>query len=271
MPFGDYNPGTMLSDKPRQNDRAFYAQKCRNLKAALTVLEATLGGGEVAPPVRPRPMLQSFAASTAEAAEATHLEAMFNRIDAVWAAWVRGGPVTSRQRATVELHARMTLLAAVEQVTTAAKWTRVAGALARARLGRDQADGDRALLVDPIAKDALALLEGRPVPFWTINGVIAIGPWSVADLAAGTTIEAAGELRGLFAESGYPEFAARLTPEHARLLVGAWSRDPGRPSDGRMSDWNTIRFVVREIGLGSSKTLHKDWQAFRRRRDIKKA
>jgi hypothetical protein len=235
---------------------------------ALAVLEATLRSGEPSPPAALEPIHLAFASSKAKTVEPAHLEAEFCRIDAMWAAWFREGPAAARNGETVARHARMTLLAAVDQATSVANLLRVAGALARARLGHPLTDGDRKLGSDPAAERARPMLEGQTVRFWTVNGVIGIEPPSVEQLA-GLSIDAAALIPQLFAENGYPEFAERLTSEQTRLLVAAWPREAGRPSGGQRSDWNTIRAVVQEVGLECGKTLNKDWQEFRLRRVVK--
>jgi hypothetical protein len=231
--------------------RLFYAERCENLIQALqfqlAVLRDTAAGGNET--------REAVARELAARVPEDKLEALFARIDALWAAWTR--PETStRNRETVERHARMALLAAVDQAVGILRVDRAQRALARRRLKRALGAEDEALVSAPEAAAAAALLEGKRHLVWTVYGTLEYGPEeeaSDATIADGEPPDAASLIRWLVTQNGCPDLAQKLGDEQAERLAHAWPKHAGRPRRGRVANWDVIsRTLVdldRQMGL----------------------
>ncbi|MGO9834573.1 MAG: hypothetical protein ACLP1X_10180 [Polyangiaceae bacterium] len=249
--------------------RLFYAERCENLMQAMQLQAAVLrgipaGGNEIRDVV---------ARLLSERLPPDELERSFEKIDAVWAAWTR--PTFSRRnRDSVELHARMALLASIEQASGFVQVARAVRALARWRLGRAIDEHDKALVAGPEAAAAAELLEGKPYRVWTIYGVEEIS-WD-SDSAGVPGSEAAAEadlprpeglVQWLVTQNGYPDVAQRLTDDQAARLVEVWPKQAGRPRGGGTANWDVIRHTLVDLGLDSAH-VQKEWEAFRRRNGL---
>lgn len=243
--------------------RLYYAERCENLIQALqfasAVLRKTPAGGNDA--------RSATARDLAERLPPEELEAAFQRIDATWAAWNRPD-ASPRNRDSVQRHARMALLAAVDQAAQFIHVSMVARALARQRAGRTLDPEDEALIASRSEATAAAgLLDGKPHLVKTLCGDLqyerdeAVAAGTAADAELPQTPEL---VRWLTRHNGHPDLASKLTDEQADLLVRAWPKRAGRPRGGEVANWNVILHTLRDLDLGTSANVRKDWEAFRR-------
>ena len=196
-----------------EQQRLLYAERCENLIAALQFVSAVLrkapAGGNDTRDARARCL--------SECLPPEEIQAAFERIDATWAAWNR--PDTSpRNRESVQRHARMVLLAAVDQAMKFIQLSQIARALARRRVGYVLSAEEEALTQGLEAATAAGLLDGKPHPIRTLCGDLQYerGEAVTAEAAADTELPQAAELiRRLIRENGYPDLASKLTDEHA--------------------------------------------------------
>jgi hypothetical protein len=243
--------------------RLLSAERCENLIQALQLMSAVLRGT----PAGGNEVREEVARCLSEGLSQDKLEAAFDRVDAVWAAWNRPD-LSSRNRESIERHARVVVLAAAEQAANFIRLSRSARALARRRMGRVLGPDEDALLQERANEtEAAELLDGTPHLQRTLCGDLEVGrdDGVTVDTAADAELPAVPELlRWLIAHNGYPDLASRLTDEHAERLVRAWPKSAGRPRGGEPSSWAVIRSVLAELDLGESENARKDWEAFRR-------
>ena len=243
--------------------RLFFAERCENLIQALqntvAVLRNTSTGGNE---VRDR-----TARHLAEGLPREGMEAVFAKIDALWAEWLRPG-TAPRNREAVEYGARMALLAAVEQATQFIRMSKIARAVARQRIGRPLDAEDEALLASGAeATVAAGLLDGEIHPILPAYGVVHFerDEAVTAETAADDELPQPLELvQWLVRENGYPEVAVKVTDEQATGLVEAWPKQPGRPRHGNLASWDSIAQILVDLQLGGSANIRKDWEKFRR-------
>jgi hypothetical protein len=243
--------------------RLFFAERCENLIQALqftaAVLRETSAGGN--------DVRDETARNLAEGLPREELEAAFEKIDAMWAEWLRPG-TAPRNREAVEQRARMALLAAVEQATRFIHVSKIARALARQRTGITLDAEDEALVArSSEAKVAAELLDGGVYPILTSYGVVQHeGDEAVtAKTAADADPPQPGALvRWLIRENGYPDLAVKLSDAQAERLAEMWPERAGRPRRGHLASWDVISQILVDLQLGGSANVRKDWEKFRR-------
>lgn len=245
--------------------RLFYAERCDNLIRSLQMVSSVLrrepaGGNDAR---------DATALDLAERLPPEGLEAAFQRIDAMWATWTRPDIGIDRNQESIERHARLAVLAAVEEATRIIHLSKVVRALARSRASRTLDAEDEALVANGSdAAVAVQLLDGKPHLAWTMCGLVGYKLDEAASDGRAADAEppqAAQLIPWLVGQNGYPDVVLKLTDEQAERLVGAWPKRAGRPRDGRLANWEVIRHVLIELGLGTIADLGKEWKAFRRR------
>jgi hypothetical protein len=243
--------------------RLLYAERCENLIQALQFVAAVLrktpvGGNEAR---------EAIASWLSENLPAGELQAAFERIDATWAAWNRPD-IGARNRESVERHARMALLAAVDQAAKVLRLLKVARAQAKRRAGQALDTEEKALLAkQPEATAAEGLLDGKPQLVWTLCGDLQyeFEDTVTVETAANAERQRAIKLvRWLTRANGYPDLAMKLTDEQIDRLVQAWPKRAGRPRGGQPASWDIITDVLTDLGLGGTANVRKAWEAFRR-------
>jgi hypothetical protein len=261
-PVSATTPPDVESDGLAQR-RLFYAERCENLIQALqfvsAVLRKTPAGGNDIRDARARCLSDRLPPEM--------LEAEFGRIDATWAAWNR--PDTSpRNRESVGRHARMALLAAVDQAAQFIDLSKVTRALARSRAGYALSAEEEALVQNRTeATVAAGLLDGKPHLLKTLCGDVQYvrDEAFTAETAVDAELPQPPELiRWLTEQNGYSDLASKLTDEQADRLVRAWPKHAGRPRGGELANWNVILHILGDLDLGKSANVRKDWEAFRR-------
>ncbi len=244
--------------------RLLYAERCENLIQALQLLSAvlrkTLAGGN--------DTRDATARDLAERLPPEQLEAAFQRIDAMWAAWTRPDTGGARNRESVQRHARMALLAAVDQAAQFIHLTKVTRALARSRAGHALSAEEETLIQNSgDVTIAAGLLDGKPHTISTLSGALEYQPDDAvtAGTAADAELPSAPELvHWLINHNGHPDLASKLTDEQADRLVRAWWKRAGRPPSGEVANWKVILDILGELDLGRSANVRKDWERFRR-------
>jgi hypothetical protein len=243
--------------------RLVYAERCENLIQALQFVSSVLRRA----PAGGNAVRDETAHRLSERLPPELLEDAFDRIDAAWAAWNR--PDTSpRNRESVQRHARMVLLAAVQQAANFVHLSKVTRASARSRAGYSLSAEEQDLVEShDEATVAGGLLDGEPYLAKTLYGDLQY------ERDDGVTLEtiATAELppvpelvRYLVSNNGYPDVASTLTDEQAERLVRAWPKSAGRPPDGERANWGVIVQILADLGLGRSANVRKDLEAFRR-------
>jgi hypothetical protein len=173
-----------------------------------------------------------------------------------------------RNRDSVQRHARMALLAAVDQAARIIHLSRVARALARQRAGYALSPEEKALIQSGAeATVAAGLLDGTPHLVTTLYGDLQYerDEAATAETAAEAEPPQPPELvRWLTRENGYPDLASKLTDDQADRLVRAWRKRAGRPRGGELANWNVVQDILGDLGLGTSANVRKDWESFRR-------
>lgn len=243
--------------------RLLYAEKCENLMQALQFVSAVLrkvpaGGNDTR---------NTTARVLAERLPPDALEGAFQRIDSVWAAWTRPETGIDRNREAVQRHARMALLAAVDQTVQFLRLLKVTRALAQSRAGYAVDAEEESLAQSADAEMAAELLDGKTYPLKTLYGDLEyqLDEGFTAQTAADAELPKAAEIvRWLIRHNGSPELASKLTDEEAERLVGVWPKRAGRPQDGETASWKVISKVLGDLGLGGPADMRKDWESFRR-------
>jgi hypothetical protein len=245
--------------------RKLYAERCANLMQALEFQRSILLGGPPDGPV----VTQAVAKVLSETLGPDSAEDLFARVDAMWAAWVRPGAISSRYRETIEHNARMVILACVRDVLRVHELVAVIRAVARDTLGRLLGDDERRLLNDsdaPRIREAITAGAAQ-IPLFLAYGVPTMPLGSaeeIADRRVGSPTELLGLLPVLVeTHGGYRAYAERITPELSERLLSAWGLKGERK-------WNELRAALWEIApaLGETSTLRKDWEAFCRGRGL---
>lgn len=241
--------------------RLLYAEKCENLIQALQFVSAVLRKA----PAGRNDTRNATARVLAERLPPDALEDAFQRIDAVWAAWTRPETGIDRNREAVQRHARMALLAAVDQTVQLLRLLKVTRALARSRVGYALDAEEESLTQSADAAVTAKLLDGKTYPLKTLYGDLEyrLDEALTAQTAADAELPKAPELvRWLTRHNGCPELASKLTDEQADRLVRVWPKRAGRPQRGEIASWKVISNILGDIGLGGPADMRKDWEAF---------